>query len=120
MIGTNNHMSSSPEFTANDIRLIVKKLRSELPKTKILVLAIFPRGGSDDDSARQKNMRVNQLIADIGDSDMVHYLNINETFLNKRRLRNDLIPDGSHPNEKGYSAWAQALEPTISKLMGEN
>jgi lysophospholipase L1-like esterase len=120
MIGTNNHMSSSPEFTANDIRLIIKKLRSELPKTKILVLAIFPRGGNDDDTARQKNMRVNQLIANIGDSDMVHFLNINETFLNKRRLRNDLIPDGSHPNEKGYSAWAQALESKISKLMGEN
>ncbi|MEE2808877.1 MAG: GDSL-type esterase/lipase family protein, partial [Verrucomicrobiota bacterium] len=120
MIGTNNHMSSSPEYTARDIRLIVQKLRSKLPQTKILVLAIFPRGGNDDDSARQKNMKVNQLISDIGDKDMVHFLNINETFLNNRRIRNDLIPDGTHPNEKGYSAWARAIEPTISKLMGEN
>ena len=120
MIGTNNHMSSSPEYTARDIRLIVQKLRSKIPQTKILVLAIFPRGGNDDDAARQKNMEVNRLISDIGEEDMVHFLNINETFLNNRRIRNDLIPDGTHPNEKGYSAWAQAIEPTISKLMGEN
>ena len=65
-------------------------------------------------------MEVNRLIANVEDRDMVHFLNINETFLNGRRLRNDLIPDGSHPNEKGYSAWAQALEPTILELMGEN
>ena len=93
MIGTNNHMSSSPEYTARDIRLIVQKLRSKLPQTKILVLAIFPRGGNDDDAARQKNMEVNRLISDIGEEDMVHFLNINETFLNNRRIRNDLIPD---------------------------
>jgi beta-glucosidase len=113
-------MSSPPEVTARDIRLIVKQLRTKLPQTKVLVLAIFPRGGGDDDGARQINMRVNDLIADIGDDKMVHYLNINEAFLNGRRLRQSLIPDGTHPNEKGYAAWAEAMEPTISKLLGEN
>ena len=119
MIGTNNHMSSPPEVTARDIRLIVKQLRTKLPQTKVLVLAIFPRGGGDDDGARQINMRVNDLIADIGDDRMVHYLNINESFLNGRRLRQSLIPDGTHPNEKGYAAWAEAMEPTLAKLLGE-
>jgi beta-glucosidase len=65
-------------------------------------------------------MTVNELISDIGDDRMVHHLNINESFLNDRRLRQNLIPDGTHPNEKGYAAWAEALEPTISKLLGEN
>jgi len=50
----------------------------------------------------------------------VHYLNINEAFLNGRRLRQSLIPDGTHPNEKGYATWAEAMEPTISKLLGDN
>ena len=119
MIGTNNHMSSPPEVTARDIRLIVKQLRTKLPQTKVLVLAIFPRGGGDDDGARQINMRVNDLIANIGDDKMVHYLNINEAFINGRRLRQSLIPDGTHPNEKGYAAWAEAMEPTLAKLLGE-
>jgi len=29
------------------------------------------------------------------------------------------MPDGLHPDEKGFRAWAQAMEPTIKKLMGE-
>ena len=50
---------------------------------------------------------------------MVHYLNINAAFLNGRRLKQDLIPDGTHPNEKGYTAWAKAMEPTLAKLLDE-
>ena len=61
-------------------------------------------------------MRVNDLIADIGDDKMVHYLNINEAFLNGRRLRQSLIPDGTHPNEKGYAAWAEAFGTNYFKI----
>ena len=120
MIGTNNHMSSPPHVTAEDIRLIVKLLRSKLPQTKILLLGIFPRGGNDEDTARQVNMKVNRLISQFSDEfKMVSYLNINETFLTGRNLRHDLIPDGTHPNEKGYAAWAKAMEPTITRMMSE-
>ncbi|MDP6893186.1 MAG: GDSL-type esterase/lipase family protein, partial [Verrucomicrobiota bacterium] len=119
MIGTNNHMSSPPEITARDVRLIVKKLRTNLPETKILVLGIFPRGAGDDDGARQINMKVNRLIEDIGDGNWVHYLNIDHAFLKGRRLRSELIPDGSHPNENGYAAWAAAMEPVLAKLLDE-
>ena len=27
-----------------------------------------------------------------------------------------LLPNGTHPNEKGYAAWAKAMEPTLAKL----
>ena len=117
MIGTNNHMSSPPEVTARDIRLIVAKLRKRLPLTKVLVLGIFPRGGGDEDGARQTNMSVNELISDIGDGEMVHYLDLETTFLDGRRLKPNLIPDGTHPSAEGYAAWAKALEPTIERLM---
>lgn len=119
MIGTNNHMSSPPEVTAHDIRLIVRKLRTKLPETKVLVLGIFPRGGDDNDGARQINMKVNRLIEDIGDGEWVHYTDIGQAFLNGRRMRGDLIPDGSHPNAKGYAVWAAAMEPILAKLLGE-
>jgi beta-glucosidase len=120
MIGTNNHMSSPPHYTADDIRLIVQLLRRKLPSTKVLVLGIFPRGGGDEDQARQINMKVNNFICDFPDEfKRVYYLNINGTFLNGRKLRHELLPDGTHPNEKGYAAWAKAMESTIAKLMGE-
>ena len=117
MIGTNNHMSSPPEVTARDIRLIVAKLRMRLPSTKVLVLGIFPRGSGDEDGARQINRKVNELISDIGDGKMVHYLNMGSTFLDGRRLKPSLFPDGTHPSAEGYAAWAEALEPFIERLM---
>ncbi|MEM7383941.1 MAG: GDSL-type esterase/lipase family protein [Verrucomicrobiota bacterium] len=118
MIGTNNHMSSPPEVTARDTRLIVEKLRTRLPETRVLVLAIFPRGGGDDDGARQTNMKVNELIREIGDGDEhVQFLNLNSAFLNGRRLKQNLLPDGTHPNAAGYAAWAEAMEPTLAKLL---
>lgn len=60
-----------------------------------------------------------EIIANIEDGKMIHYLNINDVFLNNRRMRQDLFPDHTHPNEKGYAVWAAAIEPTIAKLMGE-
>ncbi len=44
MIGTNNVSSSTPDEIAQGITAIVKELRSRLPKTKILLLGVFPRG----------------------------------------------------------------------------
>ena len=29
------------------------------------------------------------------------------------------MPDLLHPNAKGYAIWAEAIEPTVKKLMGE-
>ena len=29
------------------------------------------------------------------------------------------MPDLLHPNAKGYEIWAEAMEPTLAKLLGE-
>ncbi len=44
MIGTNNSWRSSPEDIAAGVKAVVADLRTKLPQTKVLVLAIFPRG----------------------------------------------------------------------------
>ncbi len=120
MIGTNNHMIGTPEKTAEDIEAIVRVLRTKLPEMKVLVLAIFPRGSNDTDGARQVNMKVNKLIAKLADGRMVHFLNINDAFLTSdRRITDDIMPDRTHPSEKGYAIWAKAMEPLVAKLMGE-
>lgn len=121
MIGTNNASSNTPEEIAEGVDAIVQKLRTELPEMKVLVLAIFPRGEDDQNAARQVNMKANELIKQqIEGENMVSFLDINSAFLAEdRTLSRDVMPDLLHPKEKGYAMWAEAMEPTIAKLMGE-
>ncbi|MGA2058966.1 MAG: platelet-activating factor acetylhydrolase IB subunit [Thermoguttaceae bacterium] len=121
MIGTNNaNAKQTPEEVAEGVKAIVEKLREKLPQTKILVLGIFPRGADDQDSKRQTNMKANEIIAKLADDKMIFYLDINDKFLDPdRKLSKDIMPDLLHPNTKGYEIWAEAVEPTIAKLMGE-
>ena len=51
---------------------------------------------------------------------MVFFLDIGGKFLDADgRLSKDIMPDALHPNAKGYAIWAEAIEPTVAKLMGE-
>jgi len=51
MIGTNNSNGNdnTAEEIADGIKAIVKEVREKLPESKILLLAIFPRGASTDE-----------------------------------------------------------------------
>src|SRR4051812_41595863 len=55
MIGTNNSGNNTSEQIADGIKAIVEKLRAKLPNTKVLILAIFPRGADKDDPKRKVN-----------------------------------------------------------------
>ncbi|MBI1367565.1 MAG: GDSL family lipase [Planctomycetes bacterium] len=120
MIGTNNARDNTPEQTAEGVTAIVNLLREKLPNTKILLLAIFPRGANNEDGLRKKNEAVNAIIAKLDDGKMIHYLNINDKFLGADgTLSKEIMPDLLHPNGKGYQIWADAIEPSVKELMGE-
>lgn len=120
MIGTNNSGTNSSVQIAEGVEAIVKKLRAKLPKTKILVLAIFPRGATVDDVKRKVNIGANRSIAKLADGEMVHFLDIGDKFLNDDgTLSKEVMPDLLHLNEKSYTTWAEAIEPTVKELMGE-
>jgi len=117
MIGTNNSASSSGRQIAEGIILICQELRKKLPATKILLLAIFPRDGADS-ASRRINTQASQIFSGIADNRWIYYLDINASFLDaKDAIEKDLMPDGLHPNEKGYHTWAQAMEPMIADLI---
>lgn len=47
------------------------------------------------------------------------WLDLNPVFLRPDgTLRTELMPDLLHPNKAGAEAWAQALEPLLTRLMG--
>jgi len=132
LIGTNNSgdQNASVEQIADGIKAIVCQLRTKLPETKVLILAIFPRG--DDEQMKNKmsdavfnphwakNNKISKLASKVADNKMVFYLDINKKFLNKKGVfTKEVTPDLVHLSEKGYQIWAEAMEPTIVKLMGE-
>lgn len=122
MIGTNNagHRQDKPQDTAAGVKAIIGELRQRLPKMKILVLAIFPRGKDANDGLRKLNDATNQILAGYADNQHVFYLDVNGKFLDdKGELPKAIMPDLLHPNETGYELWAKAMEPTVKKLLGE-
>lgn len=122
MIGTNNtgHRMDTPYDTVFGISEIITQIRHKLPQTKILLLAIFPCELYPKGKRRKRNDLINQYLDQLADDKTVHFLNINENFVDENgKLLVDVMPDLIHPNEEGYRIWAKAMEPTIQKLLGE-
>lgn len=120
MIGTNNSGSNTSEQIAEGVKAIVDKLKEKLPETKVLVLAIFPRGANKDDARRKVNEGANALIAKLADDKQVYYLDIGAKFLkDDGTLSKEIMPDLLHLNEASYRIWAEATEPKVAQLLGE-
>ena len=122
MIGTNNSgtRKDPPEETAAGVQAIVTLLRVRLPETKILLLGIFPRGSTANDSLRRLNSTINDRLRGFANGQHVHYLDLGHLFLDHDgRLTRDLMPDLLHPNEQGYQVWAEAMEAQLKALLGE-
>lgn len=123
MIGTNNtgHRQDSPQCVAKGIQLIVDKTTHQLPETKLLILAIFPRGETPDDSLRQLNNEINEEIRKLADNQKIFFEDINHVFLNEKGILSEkIMPDFLHPNELGYSLWDEAMFPIMLKLLESN
>ena len=121
MIGTNNSngKDNTAEEIADGIITICQRLRTQFPKMKILMLAIFPRNPRPG-AQREKNAEASLLASRIADGKMIHYLDINEKFLTEEgELTKKIMPDFLHPNKTGYTIWAEAIEPKVAELMGE-
>jgi len=120
MIGTNNLHSNrnTVEETADGVIAVCKKLRTKLPKTKILLLGIFPREERPC-PLREKVARTNRLFSKIADGKMIHYLDIGRSFLESDgSISKNVMPDFLHLSTKGYQVWAEAIEAKLSELMG--
>lgn len=121
MIGTNNtgHREAPPAETASGIRLILDLLRDRSPDSEILLLSVFPRGEKPEDRKRLINLGVNQLVKEFAaNDDKIHWLDLTSTFLaDDGTLPKEVMPDFLHPQVKGYRMWAEAMEPTLQKLL---
>jgi len=120
MIGTNNSGSNTPEEIAEGVTAIVRQLQAKTPKTKILLLATFPRGASSADKKRQVNEKSNAIVAKLAADDNVEYLDIGQKYLgDDGSLSREIMPDLLHLSEQGYTIWAESIEATLVKMLGE-
>jgi len=121
MIGTNNtHFQKNwtAQKVADGIQAIIQRVHKKSPDTKVLLLAIFPRGANPDDPKRQRNDKTNALISKLHDGDKTYYLDISSSFLDKNgTLSKKIMPDLLHPDVKGYDLWAKAMQPHLEKLL---
>lgn len=118
MIGTNNSGSNTPEEIAEGVTAIVGELQERTPDTKILLLATFPRGATPEDAKRQVNEKSNKIVAQLAADDDVYFLDIGDEFLGEGgSLSRDIMPDLLHLNERGYTIWAESIEPTVTELL---
>ena len=124
MIGTNNSGKEKDGRTRNTITQIIEgvtavvtEIRTKLPDSKILLLAIFPRGNIDDLQRGQVAV-INTALAKLDDGNKVKFLDIGPKFLEANgTLPKSIMPDLLHPNEKGYQIWADAMNPTLDEMM---
>ena len=120
MIGTNNiggFNEEKSEWTAAAITKTVEIIHQKLPQTKVLLLGIFPRYGKES-PLRERIIEVNQMIAKLDDGKMTRYLDIGKVFLDaENQIPTDIMPDGLHPNAKGYDLWYEAMNPLLSEML---
>lgn len=123
MIGTNNGGNAlhTPEMIANGIKNIIAAIHQRSPDTKVLLLAIFPRGEKEDpktNPGRAKNQAVNALIAKFDDGKKVHFFDIGAKFLTADgTLEKSVMPDLLHLNAASYQIEADAIHEKLASLV---
>jgi len=135
MLGTNNTSAAPSGHTAAEIaaadKKIVELIRAKIPGTKVLLLAIFPRGARKNpqgvitdsaitDAARRTEVinAVNVELAKLDDGKNVRYLDINASFVGQDgKIPFAIMPDQLHPNTAGYQLWADAMKPLLTEML---
>ena len=120
MIGTNNtgHRMDPAKDTAAGIRAIVDEVKTRLPETKILLLAIFPTGATSTNPRRVRNEEINAIIQTYADQKSIWFANLNKAFLGTSGdLPKSVFPDLLHPNEEGYTRWVNAMAPHLKQVL---
>ena len=137
LIGTNNtddrHFKKvhNAEEIFTGTKTIVTTIQKRHPKTKILVLRIFPRGGDDEKGISppafnsspkciETCRQAGELTRRLADGKKVFWLDINHVFLQKDgSINTELMWDLLHPSPRGAETWVNAIMPTLRKLLND-
>jgi beta-glucosidase len=131
MLGTNNSADNTAEEIAAADQKIVGMIRAKIPETKILLLAIFPRGARKDAKGVVTDASIasatkltgvinaaNAELAKLDDGLNVRFLDIGAVFLGQDgKIPWTIMPDQLHPTAAGYQLWAEAMQKPLAAMM---
>ena len=128
LIGTNNtgHDHETAQQTESGIDAVIGDLEQRLPETHILLLGLLPSAVSAEKTAQDQ--AVNRYLATCyGENPRIAYLDIGSIFYKDGALNTDIFYDPRlpqhgkplHPDTIGQRRMAEAIEPTLAKLMGD-
>ena len=82
-------------------------------------MGVFPRGADNDDPGRRAVEEINRAISKLHNSKKVIYKDLHDLFVNPDGTPTKLLRgDNVHITPAGYQAWAEAIEPIVSKIVG--
>ena len=130
LIGTNDigYLSLSPEDTIAGIEAVLAELHRRLPTTKVLLVGLLP--SSRGARVQAATTKINSALASHygqGGLPFVTYQDISRAFFKGGILDTSLFSDPKqvppepalHPSPDGQERMAAALEPTLSRLLGD-
>ncbi len=126
MIGTNNtglendqkRLRNTKEEAAAGVKAVIREIRTRLPHSRLLLLAVFPRGETAADPHRPEIDYINQQIAPLADGKNIRFLDLGPSFLAADgTLPKEIMPDSLHPSEKGYEIWAATMKPVLQEML---
>lgn len=127
LIGTNNLDTNTAAEISAAIALIVGKIIGKLPSTKVLLLAILPRGpqrrppgGVGQPPFYQEQIdAINASLRRLEDGSHVRFLDFGTKLIGPDgELMPSHVPDGLHLVGPGYEAWVEAMTPLLAEMMG--
>ncbi|MBK7114490.1 MAG: hypothetical protein IPH71_00225 [Proteobacteria bacterium] len=99
------------------IGTLLHEVRRRAPEATVILMGILPR--ADNPAVMPVIHGINRRIAKLADGRQVRYLDISDRLLDADgRLREGMMVDGLHPALPGYVAWADALTPVLTELLG--
>ena len=126
MIGTNNTMDDSAKDIAKANRKIVSMIQDKLPNTKILLLAVFPRGPrsmrggvADPWEMRMDKIRaINAEITKLDNGKSIRFLDLGPKFTSADgTIAHAIMPDQLHLSAAGYEIWVEGMAPLLEEMM---
>ena len=114
-IGINDlfHDELTPEYVANNIKLMVDKIHLESPDTKIYVQTILPT--VNNSSLKTKIAATNAIIKSSTPTNYYRVIDLHPKFADANDLMiNSYSTDGLHLSEAGYIVWQNYIKEFVA------
>lgn len=111
LTGTVNARANTPAEIVEGILAIFDAVHAKSPASKIIVMAVFPRGFSPQSPLRAPIRELNGLLKSaLMERPGSTFLDIGNGLLESDgTLPRTMMQDGTHPTDEGYRIWAKAL-----------